>query len=229
MIFTPSGQQQVNVPPILVNGTPIDRTHVYTYLGLTIDSDLKWTSHVHSLRNQLYPYLFVLRNTRYSLPISTKRSLYFSYIHSHLNYLISIWGYASPSRTNMLQIMQNKAIRSLFWQEYRTGVLNTEGLLRKYGIPNIRQLQTIDSLTMIFKIKHNIVRNDINLPTFESIHGYDTRNRGDFVLPRSRLNLLHNSIFASGLAQYNRLPQDVKRETELFNFKKALKAHILRG
>lgn len=227
MIFRTSQQQQIDIPTITVNDTVILRTDVNKYLGLMIDSELKWKSHIQSLKNQLYPYLFALRNTKYCLPTSTKRSLYFAYIHSNLNYLISIWGYAPLSSTNKLQVMQNKAIRSLFWQEYREGLLNTEGIMKKYKIPSIKQLQNIDSLTTIFKIKNNIVRNDIHLCTFKDTHQYNTRNRDNFVIPRSRVNLLYNSLFASGLTQFNQLPQRIRQISDLYTFKKSLKTFIL--
>lgn len=142
--------------------------------------------------------------------------------------MISIWGYASATNVNQLQVIQNKAIRSLFWQEYREGTLNTEGLMRKYRIPNVRQLQRIDSLTMIFKIKHNIIRNEMHLPTFEDTHQYNTRNKGNFVIPRSRLHLLHNSLFASGLSQFNQLPREIRLINDLASFRRSLKTIAIR-
>lgn len=228
MIFRLPQQQQMEIPPVTVNNTTIGRTNSSKYLGLTIDSELKWTPHIQSIKNQLYPYLFVLRKTRYSLPNSTKRSLYFAYFHSRLNYMISIWGYASATNVNQLQVIQNKAIRSLFWQEYREGTLNTEGLMRKYRIPNVRQLQRIDALTMIFKIKHNIIRNEMHLRTFEDTHQYNTRNKGNFVIPRSRLHLLHNSLFASGLSQFNQLPREIRLINDLASFRRSLKTIAIR-
>lgn len=210
-----------------MNGTTIDKTELNKYLGLIIDSELNWIPHIRSLRNRLFPYLFVLRNARYTLPNSTKRSLYFAYIHSHLNYLISIWGYASNTAMSELQTMQNKAIRSLFWQEYRSRTIDTEGLLKKYKIPNVQELKTMDSMMTIFKIKNNIIKNQITLRTFENVHQYQTRNRSNFVLPITRLNILQNSLFATGLSRYNSLPHAIKRTDDLCQFKRSLKTYIL--
>lgn len=227
MIFRTPRQQQSSEQDIIVNGTVINKTCENKYLGLMIDSDLSWAPHIRFLKNQLFPYLFVLRNARYTLPISTKRSLYFAYIHSHLNYLISIWGYASPTIVQQLQIIQNKAIRSLFWQEYHSGTINTEGLLRKYRIPSVQKLKEIDSLMMIFKIKNDIIKNNMSLQTFENVHQYHTRNRTNFVLPRTRINLLHNSLFSAGLARYNMLPSSIKQIDNLLQFKRSLKSFFL--
>lgn len=227
MIFKTPRQQQTNLAPIIVNNAIIEKTDNIKYLGLIIDSELNWSPHIAFLKNKLFPYLFVLRNAKYTLPTPTKKSLYFSYIHSHLSYLISVWGYAFTTSVNQLQIVQNKAIRALFWQEYRTGTIDTEGIMKKYKIPNVQQLKTMDSLTMIFKIRHNLIRNEITLQTFEDVHDYHTRNRLNFILPRTRLNLLHNSLFSSGLSLFNSLPNAIKQTHDFTQFKRKLRKHIL--
>lgn len=228
MIFRTRQQANTNLNPIMINNTDVKQTKSTKYLGLIIDEELKWEAHVKSLKNQLFPYLFVLRNTKYSLPKPNKIALYYAYVHSHLSYLVSIWGYTDSSILRQLQVMQNKAIRSLFWQEYHSEAINTQGLLNRYGIPNIEQLRLIDSMTMIYKIKNDLIRNDINLVTFEDVHSYNTRNKSNFVIPRTRLNILYNSIFAKGLSQYNMLPTEIKNADNLQNFKKLLRTLVIR-
>lgn len=228
MLFRTSSQSpSFTIPPIHVNQSTISETSSTRYLGLTIDNNLSWSMHIQALRSQLSPYLFVLRNAKYVLSRRIKLSLYYSYIHSHLSYLVSIWGYAKASHLRQLQIIQNKAIRSLFWQEYRRGDNNTQGLLRKYRIPNIEQLTLIDSLLLIFKVKNGLIRNNMQLTTFEEVHDHDTRNKRDFIIPRTRTSLLYNSIFAKGLTQFNALPRELKNIGDILQFKKAVKNDIL--
>lgn len=227
MIFRSSYQPDIILDPITINNTNIMPTESTRYLGLMIDRCLKWDIHVRSLKGQLFPYLFVLRNTKYNLPKSNKKALYYSYVHSHLNYLISIWGYANDTHLRQLQVIQNKAIRSLFWQEYHSEGISTEGLLKRYGIPNVAQLRLIDSMTTIYKIRNNLIRNNITLTTFQDVHNYNTRNRSNFIIPRTRTNLLYNSIFAKGLSQFNVLPQEIKNANNLVTFKRLLKTLII--
>lgn len=228
MIFRTTYQMNISLQPILINNTIIRQTVSTRYLGLVIDEELSWGPHVQSLKNQLFPYLFVLRNTKYNLPKSNKKALYYAYVHSRLSYLMSIWGYTSAAHLRQLQVLQNKAVRSLFWQEYHTEGVNTQGLLRRYGIPNIEQLRLIDSMTMIYKIKNNLIKNNMNLVTFEDVHGYNTRNKSNFVIPRTRLNILYNSIFAKGLSQFNLLPTEIKDAENLQTFKRLLKTLVIR-
>lgn len=227
MLFKKSSQVTHQALDIIMNGTRIEEVIYVRYLGLIIDEELNWKQHHEFLRKKLTPFLFVLRRTRYSLSFKTKLSLYYSYIHSHLSYLVSIWGYCNATLLDRLQVLQNKAVRSLFWQQYRTNNLSTQQLFEFHNIPRIKQLRVIDSMLLIHKIKYGQIRNHLTLPTFEDQHSYNTRNKKDFVLPRSRSNILYNSLLACGLSRFNNLPDVIKREPNFCNFKRSLRRNIL--
>lgn len=226
MVFSTQGQATPHVN-INVNNSTIEQVSQIRYLGLIIDVKLTFKQHVEYLKNKLSPYIFILRRTRYTLPARTKLMIYYSHVHSHLTYLISIWGFSSTTNLNTLQVTQNKAVRSLFWPEYKRNGLNTKQLMSKYKILSIEQLKISDSLLLIRKIRTNMIKNEIMLPTFENIHHYNTRGKSDFVIPKSRLNLLHNSLLIHGLTLYNKLPYNMKREANFYRFKKAIKDHLI--
>ena len=227
MIFKRTSRTQLEIPPIYVNDVEIRRTERAKYLGLTIDDQLNWKAHVENLLNTLSPYLFIFKRTRYAIPRSTRLALYYSHFHSHMTYMISLWGYGNKTQLQQLQIMQNKVIRNLFWQEYHRGIVNTASIYRMNNILQVEQLIKYDSNLMIYKIKNNYIRNNMELRTFEHQHSYHTRNRTNFILPNTRLDILRNSMFARGLSEYNSLPQDVKDMQRVQDFKRNMKNMIL--
>lgn len=97
-----------------VDGQEIERVYSQKYLGLHIDSCLSWNDHVEAIKKKIQPFLAVLRRCHYLLECRARLSLYFSHIHTHFIHLLSIWGVASESRLDQLQVLQNKAIRHVF-------------------------------------------------------------------------------------------------------------------
>ena len=227
VIFKNANKIQHQLDPVIVNETPIEKVQCSRYLGLIIDEQMNWQVHIQQVKSVLSPYNFVLKRTKYSVPVTTKISLYYAHIHSRLVHLISIRGYTTTSNLQQLQVIQNKAIRSLFWHEYQTTSQDTEQIMKKYKIMNILKLRRFDSSTLIYKIKNEMIRHNIDLPTFSNIHGYTTRGRNDFVIPRARMNILYNSIFVKGLAEYNQLPIMVKNAENFLRFKQKLRTHLL--
>ena len=99
--------------PIIINNTAIEHTSTAKYLPLIIDHNLTGKQHIEHIRNKLLPYLFILRHTKYTLPMKTKMALYYSYFNSNISYMIPIWGYTTMNHLYRLQKTQNKAIRFL--------------------------------------------------------------------------------------------------------------------
>lgn len=226
MVFNPPPNLQEIMNPVIINNTQIQHTNTAKYLGLIIDNKLIWKPHIEYIKSKLMPYLFILRRTKYTLPLTTKISLYYSYFNSNLSYLIPIWGYSAQTNINILQRTQNKAIRSLFWQDYMNPNTNTEAIYKKYSILKVSQMVEYDSMIMIYKIKHNLIRNNIQLTTFAETHQHNTRGRENFRLPRTNSISLYKSLLVKGLSIYNRLPNIIKALDQLHIFKLHLKKHI---
>ena len=100
-------------------------------------------------------------------------------------------------------------------------------IMKDHNILNVQQLINFNTFTLIHKLKHNIIRNNMNLQTFRNQHDYETRRRNDFIVPRTRGNILYDSSLAKGLSQFNQLPSAVKNETNMKEFKKKLRSFLI--
>lgn len=145
--------------------------------------------------------------------------------------MISVWDFTAETRLREIQVYQNKAVRSIFWQEYREPGVDTDFLFRKYRILKISQLVRFDCLMTIFKFRHGLLKcnSSLDIRTFGEVGaGSDrtnTRNVAEarYILPRARLNTLRDSILSRGLSWYNELPTDLLRESNVLSFKSRLK------
>ena len=77
-----------------INGRTLEQVTTFNFLGLNICDQLDWTTHMDKVCKKLSRNIGILRRVRsqFQLPADIMKTLYFSLIHSHLTYMILIWG-----------------------------------------------------------------------------------------------------------------------------------------
>lgn len=162
-----------------VNGCAVERVVKYKYLGLILDQSLSWVEHIKYVARKVSSLTGALRKARPHLHPRTLTTIYFSEIHSRLLYMSHLWGSANKSNMQLLEVLQNKAIRLLFRHEYMQPRVHTNDLYKNHKILPVKQLASYSACLMTFKLKHSFVRSDINLQRNEHIHNYNTRTRNN--------------------------------------------------
>ena len=89
MIFSNLSKRDINFE---INGTKIERKREERFLGVIIDEKLAWTAHKLALTRKLSANCGVLFRARHILNKDTLKTLYYSFIQSHLIYCCNVWG-----------------------------------------------------------------------------------------------------------------------------------------
>jgi Reverse transcriptase (RNA-dependent DNA polymerase) len=76
----------------------ITRVSSYKYLGLWIDDRLNYFTHITKVKSKISPMIGVFHRINKFITPEVLKNLYFSYVHSHMAYLISIWGAATANK-----------------------------------------------------------------------------------------------------------------------------------
>lgn len=115
-----------------IKNQEIEQVNNYKYLGLTIQNDLKWDIHINSIKRKISAMSGIISRLGSKLDSRTLKTIYYSYIHSQISYLIPVWGTSSPKYLiKNLQITQNNAIRRIFWSEYHINNNSTETIQKQ--------------------------------------------------------------------------------------------------
>jgi len=104
---------------VQVNGKAIGYVDRVKFLGLYVDSALSFKYHIRLLKYTLAAIIPLMKRLQYYAPPGWRR-IYFSYFHSHLSFMCSIWGNVCHSTLRELQILQNRALKLLFGLDYCT-------------------------------------------------------------------------------------------------------------
>jgi len=81
------------------------------YLGILIDSDLKWQDHINNIYNKLIKFTSIFYKTRTKLPEEVLRMIYFAFVHSHLSYGIEVYANTTANHLSKLNVLNNRILR----------------------------------------------------------------------------------------------------------------------
>ena len=177
------------------------------------------------IKSKILPVIGILKRHRNELPIDIKKSIYFSLIHSHLNYLNCIWGGANKKNIQTVKVLQNKAIKHVYNLHYRT---STQII---YHIANVLQFENLKKCNLIifmYKLYNKLIKSEATPRLNSEIHNYCTRTANTFHIDSNRTNFGKFAILHEAIHLYNSIPNVYKSIQDLENFKLKIKEHYLK-
>ena len=110
MLFTPKIFPR-NMDDIIIDGKQIMEVNETKFLGVIIDNNLNWKSHITYISKKVAKGIGIILKARKVFNKDTLSTLYFTLVYPYLNYCIHVWGRAYNTHLKDLFVLQNKAIR----------------------------------------------------------------------------------------------------------------------
>jgi len=98
---------------LYINGKEIQNTEFCKYLGIFIDCDLKWQTHINYVHNKLLKFTSIFYKIGTKLPEDILKMIYFAFVHSQLLYGIEVYANTTPNHLSKLITLNNKLLRIL--------------------------------------------------------------------------------------------------------------------
>ena len=99
----------LRVPKLEINNSSIKREKIMKFLGVLLDENMTWKNHVSCVENKISKNLGILYKARGLLNKKCMKQLYFSFVHSYLNYGNIAWASTNKSKLKTLLYKQNMA------------------------------------------------------------------------------------------------------------------------
>jgi len=211
-----------------LNDTVITKVDRCKYLGVMIDNDLKWQSHIDLIYSRLLKFTGIFYKLRCYLSVDVLRLLYFAFVHSQILYGIEVYANTCHAQLHKLCVLNNKILRILQNKPPRTPVVQ---LYQSYNTLPIPKLHHFQLLCLVFKyLNHNRKLPSIFANFFtrnSEIHTHNTRSANDLHL--SCVNSLRGVRCVKFKASllWNNLPTKLKEIKNLSIFKKQLTNFLL--
>ena len=197
-----------NTSELVINGNIKQPDEFAKLLGINIDKDLSWETHVNALRGKLSHGIFKLKTVKNALDIKTKKHIYYAFFHSHLQYAIGSWGFMiSQKLLNKLQVLQNNAIRVITGKSRRCSVKNE---YMKLNILNMTALIKTELSKISYRDVYGLLPPHVS-KLFEHInHGYDTRNRNAPTIRKHSSSYYNKTYLVKSPGYWVGLPDKLK-------------------
>lgn len=227
MIFSSTDRYNTSNYNLHLGASQLERVQDHTYLGLVMQQNLKWNCHINSVHSKIVKFLGMLRRTSHMLSPKDRKNLYYAHVHSQITYMNIIWQNAPAYAINKIATTINKFMRIIFWEQYNNPQTRTVDLYISNNMLNFEQIKYYEAVLLVYKVKNNLIKNQLHLQSSRDIHRYDTRSADNLRIVTPRTNYLRLGCMFSAIVNFNNLPEQISNLVPINRFKKALKAHIM--
>jgi len=109
---------------LYINNKVIQNMTSCKYLGILIDTDLKWKKHIKYIYKKLIKFVSIFNKIRAKLPSKILKMTYFAFVHSHLSYGIEIYSNSTTNHLSKLLVLNNKLLRILQHKSFKTHTID---------------------------------------------------------------------------------------------------------
>lgn len=195
----------------------INKEKKIKFLGLVIDENLNWNEHVNKVLANINSGIYALRKMSSLCNLTTLKSIYFSFIHSHISYGICLYG--STKNENLYSILkcQKKAIRIILNLDRDTSVqehFKKLKILTVYG-------QYVFEAIISYKMYH------FQSAFTSKFHTYNTRGGPQTTVPQHRLEFFRKKTSYMGAKFFKHLPQILQSDGNPISFKRKLRSFLI--
>jgi len=210
-----------NFPEVRINFSTsvLSESRTVKNLGLVMDRNLTFDSHVDQLVGKCTGMLVALSHAKHSLPSDIISSLVTSLVTSHIRYCISIYTTYGQAQKDRVQKLLNFCARVVCG---RRKFDHISADFKRLEWLDAVQLTSYHRLCLIKRVLTTGHPTGILQHFTTADHHHDTRARDQLQRPRARFNSGARRLCFSGADAYNRLPPNL-RELGLPQFKARLR------
>ena len=231
MIIRSDKQENVEHFSIHIDGNEIERVSCFKYLGIDIDDNLSWKTHVHHLETELSRLSGFICKLRHYVSFECLKSFYFAKVYSKLQYSILAWGGIPESALHKLNILHNNIIRIMTLKNMPPQIrLSTKTLFKSVNVLQLKDIFQLELAKFMHKAVNDTLPKKLNemFTPISSVHRYPTSSsrKRIFVKPIAQKAAYSNWISSTGITLWEKIDPNLKCLNPI-PFKKSFKKQLI--
>jgi hypothetical protein len=220
-----------NVQLSLNDHSHVNQCDVFKYLGVYIDSDMTWSSHINNLINKVHRNLYILHRSSHKSNRATLALLFRAYIYPHFVYGIQLYMLCSVALRAKLEVLFRRCCRLALRDNGPIPLIANHSVYRLLDVLPLRFIFQYSSATLLYKVL--ILRQVPALYSLfdivQSTH-YNCRRIPHTVVtlrvPKIRQESSKSSFAYWGAKLWNSIPVEIKRSESLAVFARLYHNHL---
>ena len=197
----------------------LQETDSHSYLGVEIQKDLKWNTHINKITASASKTLGFVRRNLGSCTKETKMAAYVSLVRPTLEYSSAVWDPYSQELIQKVGKIQRRAVRMIH-KNYDWKASVTE-LTRDLDLDMLSTRRKISRLCILQKA----IGGQLALPVQNYLHPIQRQTRrshsGAFIEYQTRIDIFKYSYIPRTIIDWNNLPPNISNIADPDQFKSA--------
>ena len=213
---------RVGRPPISISveGNTIISSDCIKVIGVTLDRNLQYTTHISNLCSKASTQINAMKIIGKYLDTDCCIAMYKSFISSNFSYCLVSWMFCGKRNSDKLEKLQERALRFVLFSDYTSPYSD---LLKRGNFLSLSALRIRYLAIEMYKCVHGLNPPYLN-ELFISIDArYNLRDSNRIQQPEFRTVRYGFKSFRYYVSKlWNSLPADVKHSANLYHMKKIL-------
>ena len=211
-----SYRKNISISPVPFGNCFINQTSNTKFLGIIIDKNLKFVSHIEFLCKKVSKTVGILHRVKEFLPSVILKTIYNTLVYPYLNYGIETWYGAPQYARDSVNVLQKKAIRAINDLPYNA---HTSEYFKSGRVLKLLDIYKFNITSQIFTSIAFPDQLSPFLMPHSGVHSYITRNHNQIIVPFFRRSTSQSSFLYQSITEYNSLPNELKNVDSLGRFR----------
>ena len=196
------------VPDVIIGKEKIQRVKCVKYLGIMIDEHLDWSTQVETLSKKVVKDIYLLRRIRQFIGQKVALMFYKSIIQPKFDYCDTVWGKMGKGYSQKLQILQNRALRSVMQVNW---TVPTDTVFDTLQMDRLEDRRIKRVLCFMYKVVYNLVPLSVRKYYRFKECKYNLRQTlYNFVLPKATTEFKRRRVSCYGVKLWNNVTDEIK-------------------
>ena len=216
-------REALALPDLNLNGSNIKQVESHCHLGVDLESDFSWLTHIQRISGKASKCVGLMRRTCRELPRECMENLYTTMVRPIMEYGGVLFDGCPKNQSTLLDKVQREA--ALVCTGAYKHTKNTN-LMHEVGWTSLGTRRSMQKACVMYKIQNNLAPAYLidKCPQLVSeTSNYNLRNAENVSLPLGKKTCYFNSFYPSAIRIWNDLDRGIRNSPSLDSFKYNLK------